>query len=116
MLKIWKIFCSQSGKTIKVNFTASECLVTNEKNEVILKGVRSKDNYYLWIPQETNCSATCLTSKEVEMKLFHKILDQLLLKDMNNVQSKEEARGISKLMKGKTYGEDPVGKQTKMSF
>ena len=29
---------------LKVNFTESECLVTNEKNEVVMKGVRSKDN------------------------------------------------------------------------
>ena len=32
--------------------------------------------------------------KEIEMKLLHKKLDQLLLKDMKKVQSKEEARGM----------------------
>lgn len=29
---------------LKVNFTKLECLVTNEKHEVLMKGVRSKDN------------------------------------------------------------------------
>ncbi|MCH86966.1 gag-pol polyprotein, partial [Trifolium medium] len=37
---------------IKVNFTKSECLVTSDKGELLMKGVRSKDNCYLWIPQE----------------------------------------------------------------
>lgn len=32
---------------LKVNFTKSECLVTNEKNKVIMKGARSKDNCYI---------------------------------------------------------------------
>lgn len=32
---------------LKVNFTKSECVVTNENNEVIMKGARSKDNCYV---------------------------------------------------------------------
>lgn len=51
-------------KGLNVNFTKSGCLVTNEKNEVLMRGVRCKDNYYLWIPQEINCSSTCLLSKD----------------------------------------------------
>jgi len=31
---------------LKVNFTKLKCLVTNEQNEVIMKGTRSMDNYY----------------------------------------------------------------------
>jgi hypothetical protein len=34
---------------LNVNFTKTECLVTNAKNEVIMRGVRSKDNCYMWI-------------------------------------------------------------------
>ncbi|GAU35618.1 hypothetical protein TSUD_30350 [Trifolium subterraneum] len=41
---------------LKVNFTKSECLITNNKNTVIMKGARSKDNCYLWVPQETSCN------------------------------------------------------------
>src|ERR1043165_1241572 len=47
----------------KVNFTKSECLVTNEKQEVIMRGVRSKDNCYLWESVNTNFSSVCSTAK-----------------------------------------------------
>lgn len=35
---------------LKFNFTKSECLVTNEKNDILMRGTRSKDNCYLWVP------------------------------------------------------------------
>ena len=54
---------------LKVNFTKSECLVTNEKNEVQMKGVGSKDNNYLWSSKETNHTSTCMISKEDEVNL-----------------------------------------------
>ncbi|MCH84707.1 gag-pol polyprotein, partial [Trifolium medium] len=37
---------------MKVNFTKSECLVTDDKGDLLMRGVRSKDNCYLWVPQE----------------------------------------------------------------
>ena len=49
---------------LKVNFTNSECLIKNEKDEVIMKGSRSKDNCYLWSPEDTKCFSTCLKTKE----------------------------------------------------
>ena len=49
---------------LKVNFTNSECLITNENNEVIMKGKRSKDNCYLWSSEEAECSATCMRAKK----------------------------------------------------
>lgn len=52
---------------LKVNFTKYECLVTNEKNEVLMRGDGSKDNLYLWTSQEINCFSTCLVSKEDEV-------------------------------------------------
>jgi hypothetical protein len=52
---------------LKVNFTKAESLVTDEKGNVIMRGVRSKDNCYLWVPRET----TCLMTKEDEIKLWH---------------------------------------------
>ncbi|GAU24655.1 hypothetical protein TSUD_322630 [Trifolium subterraneum] len=33
---------------LKVNFTKTECLVTSKSDELLMKGVRSKDNCYLW--------------------------------------------------------------------
>ena len=40
----------------KVNFTKEECLICNKKNEVIMKGIRSKDKFYSWVPQELSLS------------------------------------------------------------
>ncbi|KAK2364451.1 hypothetical protein QL285_089320 [Trifolium repens] len=37
---------------MKVNFTKSECLVNNEEGQLMLKDTRSKDNCYMWMPQE----------------------------------------------------------------
>jgi len=37
----------------KVNFTQSECLITNDNKEVVMRGTRSKDNCYLWNSPET---------------------------------------------------------------
>ena len=37
-----------------VNFTKAEYIITNKKGEVTMKGIRNKDNSYLWIPLETN--------------------------------------------------------------
>lgn len=54
---------------LKVNSTKGECLVTNEKNEVLIRGIRYKDNCYLWVPQEPSYSFKCLTSKEYEVKM-----------------------------------------------
>ena len=35
---------------MNVNFSKSECLVTNRNGEVVMKGAKSKDNCYLWVP------------------------------------------------------------------
>ncbi|MCI11446.1 putative gag-pol polyprotein, partial [Trifolium medium] len=102
---------------MKVNFTKSECLVTNDKDEVLMKGVRSKDNCYLWVPQESTYSSTCLMTKEDEVKLWHQKLGHLNLKGMKRIISKEAIRGLPKLKieEGNVCGECQIGKQTKMS-
>src|ERR1051325_4759182 len=67
----------------KVNFTKSECIVSNEKQEVVMRGVRSKDNCYLWEPENTNLSTVCSTAKdEKEVKLWHQKLGHLHLRGM----------------------------------
>jgi hypothetical protein len=62
-----------------------------------MKGVRSKDNYYLWSSKETNYTSTCLISKEDEVNLWHQKLGHLHLKGMKKIMSKEAIRGIPKL-------------------
>lgn len=96
---------------LKVDFTKSECLVTNEKNDVLVRGARSKYNCYLWVPQETT-SSTCLISKEDEVKLWHQKLGHLNLKGMKKIVSEEAIKGPPKLKieEGKVCGECQIGK------
>ncbi|CAJ2637520.1 unnamed protein product [Trifolium pratense] len=42
---------------MKVNFTKNECLVCNNEGDILMRGVRSKDNCYLWIPLEEDWEA-----------------------------------------------------------
>ncbi|GAU48358.1 hypothetical protein TSUD_282610 [Trifolium subterraneum] len=56
---------------LKVNFTKAECLVTSENDELLMKGVRSKDNCYLWVSQEEANLSTCFIAKENEVTLWH---------------------------------------------
>ncbi|XP_045810770.1 uncharacterized protein LOC123905185 [Trifolium pratense] len=67
---------------MKVNFTQSECLVTNKEGRLMMKVVRSKDNCYLWVSEEENYLSTCLLSKEEEVKLWHQKLGHLHLRGM----------------------------------
>ena len=74
----------------KVNFSKEEFLVCNEKNEVVMKGIRSKDNCYLWVPQELNLSSTCVFAKENKVKIWHQKLGHLHLKGMKRIISEED--------------------------
>ncbi|GAU51065.1 hypothetical protein TSUD_411780 [Trifolium subterraneum] len=53
---------------MKVNFTKSECTVSTEDGESVMKGVRSKDNCYLWISEESAQISSCLITREDEVK------------------------------------------------
>lgn len=35
---------------MSVKFSKSACFMTDEKGEVIMSGIKSEGNYYLWIP------------------------------------------------------------------
>ncbi|KAK2402513.1 putative mitochondrial protein [Trifolium repens] len=102
---------------MKVNFTKSECLVNNEEGQLVLRGTRSKDNCYLWMPQEEALTSTCLVTTEDEVQLWHQKMGHLNLKGMKKVISLEAIRGIPKLriVEGKVCGECQIGKQVRMS-
>ncbi|KAK2388640.1 putative mitochondrial protein [Trifolium repens] len=102
---------------MKVNFTKSECLVNNEEGQLMLRGTRSKDNCYLWMPQEEALTSTCLVTTEDEVQLWHQKMGHLNLKGMKKVISLEAIRGIPKLriVEGKVCGECQIGKQVRMS-
>lgn len=82
-----------------------------------MKGVRSKDNCYLWSSKETNYTSTCLISKNDAVNPWHQKLGHLHLKGMKKIMSKEATKGIPRLKieEGKSYGECQIRKQTKMS-
>jgi len=46
--------CAQG---MEVNFSKSECQITDKKGEVYMRGTRSKENCYLWVLQ---VELTCL--------------------------------------------------------
>ncbi|WJX12614.1 hypothetical protein P8452_03091 [Trifolium repens] len=102
---------------MKVNFTKSECLVNNEEGQLILRGTRSKDNCYLWMPQEEALTSTCQITTEDEVQLWHQKLGHLNLKGMKKAISVEAIRGLPKLkiVEGKVCGECQTGKQIRMS-
>ncbi|KAK2379434.1 putative mitochondrial protein [Trifolium repens] len=102
---------------MKVNFTKSECLVNNEEGQLMLRGTRSKDNCYLWTPQEEALTSTCLVTTEDEVQLWHQKLGHLNLKGMKKAISVEAIRGLPKLkiVEGKVCGECQIGKQIRMS-
>jgi len=104
-------------KGLSVNFSKSECLVTDKKGKVSMKGIRSKDNCYMWLSQEKALLSSCLLSKEEEVKLWHQKLGHLNLQGMNKAIYVEAIRGLPKLnnVEGSVCGECQVGKQTRMS-
>ncbi|WJX73238.1 hypothetical protein P8452_57046 [Trifolium repens] len=102
---------------LKVSFTKLECLVSNEEGEVLMRGTRSKDNCYLWAPQEEAHLGTCLLSKEDEVQLWHQKLGHLNLNEMKKAVTVQAIRGLPKLkiVDGSICGECQIGKQTRMS-
>jgi hypothetical protein len=102
---------------LKVNFSQPECLVTDAKGVVLMKGVRSKDNCYLWVPNQKSHVATCMIATEDEVKIWHQRLGHLNLMSMKKATSTKVIRGLPKLaiVEGKIYGECQIGKQTKLS-
>ena len=102
---------------LQVNFTKPECQISNEKGEVLIRGTRSKDNFYLWVSQEEAFISTCLLSKEEEIKLWHQRLRHLHLQRIKKALSSEAIRGLPnlKIVKGNICGEYQIGKQTRMS-
>ncbi|GAU31624.1 hypothetical protein TSUD_63730 [Trifolium subterraneum] len=108
--------CQLCDQGLKVNFTKTECLVTSESDELLMKGVRSKDNCYLWVSQEEANLSTCLIAKEDEVTLWHQKLGHLNLRSMKKVISEEAIRGLPqlKIVEGNICGECQIGKQTKM--
>jgi len=86
--------------------------VSGEKGEVLMRGTRSKDSFYLWVSQEESFISTCLLSKEEEIKLWHQRLGHLHLKGMKKALSSEAIISLPdlKIVEGSISGECQIGK------
>ncbi|MCH87110.1 gag-pol polyprotein [Trifolium medium] len=84
----------------------------NAKEEVLMKGIRTKDNCYLWVPQKSEISSTCLMSKEDDVELLHQKLGHLHLRGMKRAIFAEAVRGLPEF---NTEEGTICGEQTKMS-
>jgi hypothetical protein len=102
---------------LSVNFSKSECLVTDNEGKSSMRGIRSKDNCYLWTSQEKAFVSTCLLTKEEEAKLWHQKLGHLNLQGMKKAISVEAIRDLPKLniTEGTLCGDCQQGKQTRVS-
>ena len=101
---------------LEVKFNNEECLVMKLDQEIVMRGSRSKDNYYMWTYQEECKVSRCLLTKEEEVKLWHRKLGHLNLKGMKRIISEDAVRGLPKMKieEGKVCGECQIGKQTKV--
>src|ERR1044072_3518398 len=101
-----------------VNFTKTECLVINDEQAVIMRGVRSKDNCYLWESENPTLPFVCSTDKDEEkVKLGQQETDQPHLREMKRISSIEGVRRLPRIHigKGKICGNCQAGQEIRMS-
>jgi hypothetical protein len=59
-----------------VHFNNSECNILKGQ-EVVTKGTKSKDKCYQWTPQNYSPKIACLSAKQEDGKMSHKMLQHL---------------------------------------
>jgi len=74
-----------------VNFRNSECLITNEKGKILMRGVKTKENCYLWVSQRK--SQTSEQTGMLNTTLEHRITPQKL--DLLHIGSVNSGKSIS---------------------
>src|ERR1043165_4756275 len=101
-----------------VNFTKTECLVINDEQAVIMRGVRSKNNCYLWESENPILPSVCSTDKDEEkVKLGQQETDQPHLRGIKRISSIEGVRRLPRIHmeKGKICGNCKAGQEIRMS-
>jgi len=83
--------CDQGFKVI---FNISECLVTDDENNIHMRGERSKDDCYLWIPRKESkiCEACQLMSQLKQSQQICSRASELLMDPVADIQDKSEGR------------------------
>ncbi|XP_057444079.1 uncharacterized protein LOC130736254 [Lotus japonicus] len=85
---------------LDVLFSKAVCVVTTNDHKVMMQGIRSKDNCYMWVSPEKAQVSRCLISKDDELNLWHQRLGHINLKSMQKIISEEAIRGLPKLKIG----------------
>lgn len=70
---------------MEVHFNKSNYLVTNKKGEMLMKGIRSKNNSYKWVPQQEG-------QNEKQPRMLHKMLKH---QEISNVLELPHSGGIN---------------------
>lgn len=70
---------------MEVHFNKSDYPVTNKKGEVLMKGIRSKNNCYKWVPQQEG-------QNEKQSRMLHKMLKH---QGISNVLELPHSGGIN---------------------
>jgi hypothetical protein len=61
---------------LNVHFNNSECTIL-EGQEVVMKGTKSKDKCYQWTPQHYSPKIVCLSTKEEDGNMSHKMFQHM---------------------------------------
>jgi len=72
-----------------VNFNKSECVVTKKDGEVLMRGIKTKENCYLWVPQRKSQAdrITGMLHTMLEHQVSSEELDPLHPGSANNMRS-----------------------------
>ncbi|XP_013608102.1 PREDICTED: uncharacterized protein LOC106314834 [Brassica oleracea var. oleracea] len=79
---------------LEVIFNSKECRAVDARNNVVLRGIRSGNNCYLWRP-----SNVCFTATESKLDLWHKKLGHMNTNGLSRLVNAEVVRGVPDLEK-----------------
>lgn len=77
---------------LKVVFTKTKCQAIDDKRNIVLEGIRSGNNYYMWKP-----SNTCMSASESQLNLWCKRMDHMYVNGMQRIVKANVVRGVPKL-------------------
>ncbi|KAF8045431.1 hypothetical protein N665_4947s0002 [Sinapis alba] len=77
---------------LQVTFTKKECHAIDEKGNVVLCGLRSGNNCYMWKP-----SNQCMSAKDTQIDLWHKKLGHMNTHGLSRLVRAEAIRGVPSL-------------------
>lgn len=79
---------------LEVIFNSKECRAVDEKGSIVLYGIRSGNNCYMWKP-----SHLCMTACESKLDLWHRKLEHMNTHGLTRLVNADVVRGIPDLEK-----------------